>query len=108
MSTFSQSFGDALGPAIGTLVVYILLAALAVFAAIVVFGGIFLALAVIFYKKKRKKTFLVFAFLSDVFLSLLAALIARGISGGTGGMMVAAWAVFFLVGLFLTIRYYKK
>lgn len=108
MDTFAKSFGEALGPAIGTLVVYILLAALAIFAAAVVFGGVFLILAIVFYKKKKKKTFLVFGILSDLFLSLLAALITNGIMDGNGGTIVAAWAVFFLAGLFLILRYFKK
>jgi len=108
MDTFAQSFGDALGPAIGAIVVYVLLAALAILAAAVIFGGVFLALAIIFYKKKKKKTFLVFGVLSDVFLSLLAALLADGVFHGNGGTIVLAWAAFFIAGLVLVIRYYKK
>ena len=108
MGTFSQSFGEALGPAIGGIVVYLLLALFALLAAAVLFGGIFLALAIFFYKKKKKKTFFVFGILSDLFLSLLLSLIANGVMDGNGGTLLAAWAVFFVVGLFLTIGFYRR
>lgn len=105
---FGTAFGEALGPAIGGIVVYILLALFALLAATVIFGGIFLILAIVFYKKKKKKTFLVFGILSGIFLSLLASLVTNGVLDGDGGTIVAAWAVFFLAGLSLTIRFYRK
>ena len=108
MSTFSQSFGEAFGQTVGTLVVYVLLILFALLAATVIFGGVFLALAIVFYKKKKRKTFLVFGILSDVFLSLLASLLANGVFHGNGGTIVLAWALFFIAGFVLVIRYYKK
>ena len=112
MSAFIKGFGQALGEglsqgiAIGIL--YILLIFLIIIIVSSLLGFLFLILAIIFYKKRKRKLFLTFGIISDLFLSFIIAIFSSAIWKGNATLPLLVGICVFILGIALTIKFYKK
>ena len=108
MHAFGEAFGNALAETAGAVVLSVILVVFAILAAALLFGGLFLTLAIIFYKKRKRKTFLLFGVLSSFFLSVIAAIPLSGLWGGGATPFFFSALGAFVFGVALVIRFYRK
>lgn len=98
--------GFAIG--IGTAIVKVVLIFLFVFLAVAVLGILFLILAAVFYKKRKKKLFLIFGILSSLSLSLISSVIISSKLGQNFSLVVIIAPIFFILGLWIVFKKYKN
>ena len=108
IQAFGESFGIALGESLGTVLVKIILAAIIAILISGLAGLIFLILAIIFYKKRRKALFLTFGTLASLFLSVIVSILIISKFFGDGQAFLLGILIFFVFGEVLTIIFYKK
>jgi len=106
--SFTKSFSDNLGQAIGPIVVMVILAFLALIAAIVIFGICFLVFSFIFYKKKKIKSFLVFGIIGSFFSSIGLSLVLSSIFFHNSSNVKFIMPVIFIVGVLIVVKFFKK
>ena len=100
--------GSGFATGLGTALVKIILIFIFIFLGVAVFGILFLILASVFYKKKKKKPFLFFSVLSSISLSLVSSIIISSKLVHNLSLAVVLAPVFFILGLWITLRKYKN
>lgn len=81
----------------------------AVLATAIFSGCLFLILAAVFYRKRKIKLFLVFGFLSNLFLSLpIAAILDDVFDINNRTAFLFLWAILFIVGMAVLFGFYRK
>ncbi|OGZ10457.1 MAG: hypothetical protein A3D67_03620 [Candidatus Lloydbacteria bacterium RIFCSPHIGHO2_02_FULL_51_22] len=108
IAQFGRAFGESLSQTIGALVVSLIVILFLTLLASIVFGGLFLFLAILCYKKRKRKWLLFFGGMSVFFLSFLFGLVISGSFHVGGGGFLVAWVLAFFAGIALLVKYYRR
>ncbi len=106
--SFARSFSESLGQAMGPVIVMIILAFMAIVAAVVIFGVFFLIFSIFLYKKKKRKSFLVFGMIGSFFSSIGLSLILSSMIFHNTANIKFIMPALFISGILIVVRFFKK
>lgn len=105
--TFAKSFGEEFGPALGKIIVLFVAAAILGIILAAFLGVVFFFAAWFFYKKRMKKSFLLFGILGSIFFSAGFSIFFSSLLSGDMGFAKLLMPIMLIAGIYISARKYK-